>query len=274
LGVSGWKKKPWAVEKGGKMSSNDTKDVPIYTKKGFKSALDLFLTEQVPQLGGSLTRKPIIEAIIAMFELYYPATERMKMGQMVWMAIAESETAGYGKSLDKCKQQPVIVDVINDTDIDDLLSGISKMERTKKVAVRLFNQAYEQKGVFTHGDVGSILRLSPGTISKYVVAYEKETGIVVPRRGNIHDMGPTLTHKVMICTKMFREGKTVEQTARETNHSEAAVVRYGNDFRRVLACRKDNLDLDKTAFATGLSKSLVKQYLDMMNEQEVPLYKN
>jgi len=253
------------------MSSNETQDVPMYTKKGFKSALSLFFAEQAPQLGGELTRKAIVEAIIALIELYYPATDRMKMGQMVWMAVAESETAGYGKSLDKCKQQPVIVDVINDEDINDLLSGIAKKDRNKKVAVRLFNQAYEQKGVFTHGDVGSILRLSPSTISKYVMAYERETGIIVPRRGNIHDMGPTLTHKVMICTKMFKEGKTVEQTARETNHSEAAVVRYGNDFRRVLACKKEELDLEKTAFTTGLSKSLVKQYLDMMNEQEVPL---
>jgi len=52
-----------------------------------------------------------------------------------------------------------------------------------------------QKGVLTHADVGAILRLSSGTISRYVREYEKETGEIVPRRCNIHDMGLTLTHK-------------------------------------------------------------------------------
>lgn len=33
---------------------------PPFTKKGFKSALDLLLSEQVPSLGGSLSRKPIV----------------------------------------------------------------------------------------------------------------------------------------------------------------------------------------------------------------------
>lgn len=251
------------------MSPKEQKDLPMYMKKGVRSALDLFLAEQVPQLGGSLVRKPVVDAIISLFEEYYPSTEKMKMGQMVWFAIEETETSGYGKSLDKCKQRPVIVDVINDSDIEDLLNGISKKERNKKVAVRLFNQAYEQHGVFTHGDVGAILRLSPSTISKYIVAYEADTGIPVPRRGNIHDMGPTLTHKAIICRKRFIEGKTVEQTARETNHSEAAVVRYENDFKRVAACRKENLDLEKITFATGMSKSLVKQYLDMMDGNNI-----
>lgn len=243
---------------------------PMYEKKGFKAALNYFLAEQVPQLGGELTRKPVVERIYGMVEEYFPSTERIKMGQMLWYAVDESEKAGYGKSLEKCKQRPVILDVIHDTDIDDILNGIKKRERQKKVAVRLFTQAQEQHGVLTHADVGAIMRLAPGTVSKYIVEHERQTGMVVPRRGNIHDMGPTLTHKKIICQKLFAEGKSVEQTARETHHSPAAVVRYANDFKRVRECLKERWDTGKIAFATGLSASLTKQYVDMLHNDELP----
>ena len=243
---------------------------PPFTKKGFKAALDLFLSEQVPSLGGSLSRKPIVDYIAKMVDDYFPATERMKMGQMAWFAIDESEKAGYGKSLSKCHQRPVILDVIHETDIDDLLAGLTKKERSTKVAVRLFQQAHEQKGVLTHADVGAVMRISPSTVSKYIRTHEKSTGTLVPRRGTIHDMGPTLTHKRVICEKLLIEGKTVEQTARETNHSTAAVTRYANAFRRVQACLKSDLTLDQTSFATGLSQSLVQQYFDMLNGKDLP----
>jgi hypothetical protein len=194
----------------------------------------------------------------------------MQMGQMLWYAVDEKEKSGYGKSLDKCKQRPVVLDIIHETDIDDILKGIKKRERQKKVAVRLFRQSYEQKGVLTHADVGAIMRLAPGTVCKYIVEYEKETGAMVPRRGNIHDMGPTLTHKKIICQKVFGEGKSVEQTARETYHSPAAVVRYTNDFKRVRECLKERMSPKKIAFATGLSLSLTNQYVDMLKDDELP----
>lgn len=251
-------------------SNTASPQAPIYEKKGFKAALNYFLAEQVPQLGGDLTRKPVVERIYEMVEEYFPSTERIKMGQVLWYAVDETEKAGYGKSLDKCKQRPVILDIVHDVDIDDILNGVKKRERQKKVAVRLFSQAYEQRGVLTHADVGALMRLAPGTVSRYIVEYENETSKVVPRRGNIHDMGPTLTHKKVICRKLFAEGKSVEQTARETHHSPAAVVRYGNDFKRVRECLKERWDTKKIAFATGLSASLTGQYVDMLNGGELP----
>ncbi len=69
------------------------------------------------------------------------------MGQMIWYAVDEAEKAGYGKSLQYSKLCSVILDVIHEIDIEDVLKGIRKRERQKKVAVRLFTQSYEQKGV-------------------------------------------------------------------------------------------------------------------------------
>ena len=252
------------------MKGNSRTSEHPYLKKGFKSALDYFFAENLPQLGGSLTRTPVVEKIYEMVESYFPATDRLKMGQMIWYAVDEGEKAGYGKSLQQSKLRPVILDVIHETDIEDILKGVKNRERQKKVLVRLFKQSYEQKGVLTNADAASILRLSMVTISKYIQEYEKETGRIVPRRGTIHDMGRTLTHKKIICQKHFAEGKTVEQTAKETYHSPQAVVRYTNDFKRVRECLKEGWNIQRIAYTTGLSKSLTREYVEMINGEEIP----
>jgi len=187
--------------------------------------------------------QPVVDKIYEMVESYFPATDRLKMGQMIWYAVDEGQKAGYGKSLQQGKLRPVIPQyVIHETDIEDIMKG------QKKVLVRFFIQSYEQKGVLTHADAASILRLSMVTISKYIQEYEKETGRIVPRRGTIHDMGRSMTHKKIICQKHFAEGKTVEQTAKETYHSPQAVVRYTNDFKRVRECLKEGWNIQRIAY--------------------------
>jgi hypothetical protein len=247
-----------------------TKSDPCKTasKKTFRSALRHFLKKNVPSLAGDLICGPVVDKVIEMADYYLPATEHLRPGQTLWYAIDKRETSGYGKKIEDCAISPVLVDLITEQDIEDCIQKISKRERQKKVAVRLHRQAYEQGGVFSYGDSASIMRLSPSTIGSYIREYEKETGGIVPRRGNVHDMGPTLTHKKIICIKHLMEGKSVEVTARETNHSPEAVTRYTNDFRRVQVCLKEGWELGKIKQATGLSESLAKQYIDIMEKND------
>jgi hypothetical protein len=238
------------------------------SKKSFSSALAHFLKTNVPVLSGDLICKPVVEKIIEMTDHYLPATENLRPGQVLWYAIDQRETSGYGKKIEDCSITPVLVDLITQSDIEDCIQKVSKRQRQIKVAVRLHQQAFEQGGVFSYGDSAAIMRLSAGTIGTYIREYEKETGKTVPRRGNVHDLGPTLTHKRIICIKHLMEGKSVEVTARETNHSPEAVTRYTNDFRRIQVCLREGWDLGKITQATGLSKGLTKQYIDIMEEYD------
>lgn len=240
--------------------------VPAWERKTLEGILGYFLEENCPQLGGRLMIEPVVKEIVKLFDEFCPPVERLKMGQVVWYAVDVNETSGYGKSIDKCKLNAVILDLININDIDDLLAGLNKRERQKKVAARLFEQAYEQGSVMTSADVAAIMRLAPATVGKYICELEKERGKPIPRRGNVHDMGPTLTHKRIICIKCLKEGKTVEVTARETNHSPEAVTRYINDFKRVYTCLNSGWEIDKISYATGLSKSLTQEYVNLINE--------
>ena len=242
---------------------------PPIKRKGFPAALGRFLGEQFPALRGPLIRERIVQAIIELFEQYYPPTERMKMGQVLWYAVDVNEKAGYGKRIEDCRLRPVILNLIHETDLEALFQGVKKKERQRRVIMRLFKEAFHQKAVLSQADVGAMMRLAAGTISRYVREHEKETGEIIPRRGTIHDIGRSVTHKAIICRKHFREGKTIEQTSRETRHSPAAVTRYTNDYTRVRECLKAGWKASKIAFATGLSKSLAKEYVDLINKNEV-----
>ncbi|MBF0196518.1 MAG: DUF1670 domain-containing protein [Planctomycetes bacterium] len=79
-------------------------------------------------------------------------------------------------------------------------------------------------------------------------------------------MGPTLTHKKGICYSVIIEGKTIEQTAKDTRHSPDAVTRYVKDYKRVSACLKKGLTVGETSYVVKISKSLIYEYKGLIDE--------
>jgi len=111
--------------------------------------------------------------------------------------------------------------------------------------------------------------MSPATVGKYIKEWEIGNKTVVPRRGSIHDIGPTLTHKKIIIHKLFIEQKNVQQVSRETCHSVQAIQRYISTFKQVLLCKKKNLSTEETAFTIGKTVRLIREYEAIIEE-----YKN
>ena len=240
-------------------------------KKTFASALDRFFEQQCPQLGGHLTRQVIVNNVQSLVEEFYPPHSHLRMGQVMWPAVDENETAAYGKSIEKTKLKPVFVDMIAPEDIEAMLKGEKAKRIRQRAAVRLFEQAKKQQAVFTGVDVATMMRLSPATISNYVRDWEKQHHTSVPRRGTIHDMGRSVTHKKQICYKIIVEGKSIEQTARETNHSPEAITRYVKDYKRILACLSQGLTPKDTAFVAKISENLIYEYVSLIEENQLDI---
>ena len=126
--------------------------------------------------------------------------------------------------------------------VSELANGKNLKDIKQEATVRLFQQAYEQGGCMTNAEVALLLKISPTTVSKYIRLWEECSNQVVPRRGSIHDMGPTLTHKRIIIHKLFIEKKPVQQVARETYHSFHAIQRYIGTFKQILLCKTKKND--------------------------------
>ena len=240
-------------------------------KKTFGAALLFFLEQQCPQLGGHLTRQVIVDNIQELVDTFYPPNTHLRMGQVMWPAVDVNEKAAYGKTIEKTKLKPVFVDMVSTQDIEATLRGERKMLVRQKATVRIFQQAKEQGAVLTGVDVATMMRLSPATISRYVREWEKEHQTIIPRRGTVHDMGRSVTHKRQICYKMIVEGKSVAETARETKHSPEAITRYVKDYKRILSCLHKGLTTKETAFVVKVSENLVFEYVNLIKENQVDI---
>ena len=237
-------------------------------RKTFAAALSQFFEEQCPQMGGQLTRDMLVKNIQQLIEKFYPPNTHLRMGQVMWPAVDEHEKAAYGKTIEKTKLKPIFVDLISQDDIEAVLQGERAKIIRQRATMRLFKQAKAQGGVLTGVDVGSMMRLSPATISRYVREWEKEHQEIIPRRGTIHDMGRSVTHKKQICYKVIVQGKSIEAASRETNHSPEAVTRYVKDYKRILACLNKGVTPKDTAFVAKVSEKLVYEYINLIDKNQ------
>lgn len=234
--------------------------------KSFDGALESFFTHECPQLGGIRTRQVLVASIRQMVGEFFPSTSHLSAGQTPWSCVHKDEKSSYGKTINQTRLTPVILDLVRPADIIERANGTKLKDIKKEATARLFQQAYQQDGVLTHTEVSVLLKISASTVGKYVKEWEDENQQILPRRGTIHDMGPTLTHKREIIEKLVFEGKSVEVVCRETYHSPDAVLRYITNFKQVLLCRRKGLEKSEISFATKISLRLIEEYYELIDD--------
>jgi hypothetical protein len=229
-------------------------------RKTFDSALEYLLYTEYRFLGGKRVIKMIVNDIKGLIEQFFP--DNIEVGQVIWPAISIDESQEQHKKIENHKIIPVRLSLVTKEDIEKFEKKVKRSEIEKARAVRLFNEAYEQGALLTQADVGILLGKSRNTMSNYVQQYQKEHDEVLPTRGNIHDIGPGITHKGIIVRKKL-EKKSTSQIARETKHSPEAVDRYIRDYGRVKMLLGKKMAVQEISYATGISKGVVEQYRDL-----------
>jgi DNA-binding CsgD family transcriptional regulator len=251
------------------MSKRRAEQVATYGPQQFKSfpgALNAFFSTECPQLGGQRTRQVLVQSIVEMIERFYPPNTHLHPGQTPWVTVDKDATGSYGKRMSQTRLTSVVLDLVPAHEATERQDG-KKLRAIKKEAVaRVFTQAYEQGGCLTNVETALLLKMSPSTVSKYTREWELEHDTLLPRRGTIHDMGPTLTHKKEIIERLFLQGKSVKQVMRETYHSAEAITRYIVAFKQVLLCHRKGLSTEEIAFAVKMSKRLVEEYQRLITE--------
>jgi hypothetical protein len=239
-------------------------------RKTFKSALCHLLHTEFPGVFGPTISGLFAEKIDELFERFHPPRSRFKAGQLLWTGVAIDDPPSRDKRIEHTRLVPVVLDLVALEDIETAKAKERRSITRGTKIVRLFRQAHEQGAVLGHADVSLLLNMSISRLSAYVISHERQTGQLIPRRGTIHDMGPSVTHKAIICYKRLVEKKPTSQVAVETFHSPEDVEHYVQCFRRIQLCRDKGLSLEETAQATGHSLSLVQEYLDLIEGFKIP----
>jgi hypothetical protein len=233
--------------------------------KTLRQSLIRFIRQEFPRLGGPWVVELFVDELLRRIDACYPPGERLQLGQTIWQAVAVDERPGNRKPMGDTRLVPVVITLVNQEDITALRNGTPRTELLRRAIVRAANDAYAQGGVLTCADLSLLFHQSRSHIARIIDAYEHDTGQIVPRRGNVHDMGGTLTHKATICRKAYVEGKPTHVIAQETFHSPAAVDRYVLDLARVhFATVQRGMSAEQTAFAIQRPLSLVREYIRLI----------
>jgi hypothetical protein len=246
--------------------------------KNFRAAVEHLLRTEFPRFGGPKVMGLFLDELMALMESHHLTQDRVGVGQVLWYAVHKDDQPYRYKKITDCKMVPVVLSLVTPEDVSRRRQGgEGRRERTKRVVARLYREAYEQDGVLSVADLSLLLGCSPIYLSQLTRDYEAEYDVLLPRRGTIHDMGPTVSHKAIICRKAIVDGKQTPDIARETFHHERSVDNYLLSLDRVaVAMLKHSMSAQETCFTTGMSEGLVRQYMDLikqlgLSEDDLPL---
>ncbi len=214
---------------------------------------------------GAVTASAIIDDLLALIEQYYRYTDNsfLKQGQMVWPAVPVDEYPKKGKSIAQTKLRPVVLDIITDSDIEDMKTPLHHRELRLKKIERWTTQAYDQGALLSQLDLAVLLTNNEATTGAYVREYQNLYHRALPTRGNIQLIGSGQTHKRVIIA-LHLKGYLVPTICHKTNHSKEAVERYIRDFESVKLLSTKFEDVDVISRIIRLSPSVVEQYLDLL----------
>ena len=226
-----------------------------------------FIAREFPRLGGPWIIERFVDKLLSLVDAYRIVRERLRPGQTLWSAVAVDERPGRNKPMSETRQVPVVVSITGQEDVTALRQGAGHPRVLQRAVVRAAFDAYAQGGVLTTTDLSLLFHRPYSTVARLIGDYEVETGEVVPRRGNVHDIGRTVTHKRIICRKAYLEGKTTPVIARETCHSPEAVDAYLLDYARIyFASVERGMSLEELVFAVQRPRHLVEEYLRLIAE--------
>lgn len=205
--------------------------------------------------------KRLVDDFLDTADRFSPSVDRVKPGQLVWLARSEGDKQGYGKNSANTEAKRAVLSLVTKEDLD-ILAKDGKVEPIKdKRMVRLINEAKQQGMVLSLADLTAIMLLSSATLSKRTRRCQKETGKLLPTAGNVLDIGRGITHK-RDTVELYAKGYNSLEISRMIDHELKNVETYIEDMERGrIVASKDKQTISRL---TRLSISLVEEYLEII----------
>ena len=164
----------------------------------------------------------------------------------------------------------VVLPLVTDEDVEDRIrrfygsSGATKqIDRDIEVMARLVKSAYEQGGLLSGAELSVLLNRSLTTIGKYMTRYHETHTDILPTKGMILDQGSKPTHKSSIIS-LYEQGYPEPDIARLTQHTLESVGRYLRYYKNIKLLVEKEFSIMEMVRTTGLGKSTVIQYRDLV----------
>jgi len=138
----------------------------------------------------------MIERILATIDAFVKPVSLLKPGQLLWMAVANDGRKHTYKPMKDTPQVPVVLDLVADDDLKALVNGEKFLVVRRHRHARLLQQALAQGGVLAQTDLAAITLMCQGQVGQDIAHVQRARDRLLPYRGTVQDIGPTLSHKV------------------------------------------------------------------------------
>jgi hypothetical protein len=177
-------------------------------------------------------------------------------GELCYLAVSGEEPAG--KPLRMCRKVQVRLVLTAPEDLEAVRSkGLWAMRQAR--LSRLARQARVQGGLLTVEDLAFLTCSSPATVKRDLAGIRRQGG-AVPTRGQIRDIGRTLSHKALV-VQLYLWGMQFTDIESRTGHSEGSIRRYLSDFRQIAALHARGATVPEIRAAMSRSAGLISEYI-------------
>jgi len=181
--------------------------------------------------------------------------------QIIYHATSADEPPG--KPLERLRLVSVSLTISGPEDEAILKAqGISGLRKHK--LLRFANEAYDQGGLLIQEDLALLLTTTVRTIQRDIREM-KQQGIIVPTRGAIQDIGPTVSHKTNII-EFYLEGYEYTEIEQRTRHTGDSIKRYISGFSKVVLLSNKGYSETQIRKLTNQSEKVVHEYLALYDE--------
>lgn len=209
----------------------------------------------------------MIEHILDTIELFVRPSSLLQPGQMVWMAVADDGRKHTFKSMKEIPQVPVILDLLTDGDLKALADGVDFKTVRRRRHARLLDQAYHQGGALAHTDLSAITLTTESVVADDISHVQDAENRLMPHRGTVHDVGPTLSHKTEVA-RLLEQGYLEPDIGRKLSpiHNLRSVERYAQTYKNTLKLLERGFAPDEIPGILGISQRLVETYIAIVLE--------
>jgi hypothetical protein len=219
-----------------------------------------------------LFAEAMIARILETMEAFVAPTAVLQPGQLLWMAVINDGHKHAFKPLRETPQVPVILDFLTDQELQALADGESFITLRRQRHARLLQRAYAQGGALSHTDLSALTLTSESQVAQDVAHVQESEELLLPYRGTVHDVGPTLSHKTAVA-RLLEAGYLEPEIGRQLSppHDLRSVERYAQAYKNTLKLLERDFSPQDISGILSLSLRLVQEYIAIVKEHHPQL---
>jgi hypothetical protein len=188
-----------------------------------------------------------------------------KHGEIVYYAV--DEKTATGTQLIHSDFLPIKITVFAEDDKQPASPYETNTRKWNK-ACRYSIQAKQQNANLSQYDLAFLLGVSLSVIKNLT---KKNNQKILPTRGNIHDIGPGVSHAEKIIS-LYLQGYTETEIKLKTGHAYESIEDYLRNFTKVVGLTDLGLNLHQIRMTAKITYNLAKKFYEIYKKYDTPDY--